>query len=112
MRLAKDLSRDEADQVLERARKFAKTVKPSRLGALGREIPGCPSGYCIREGARTHKAVRGKHESRVPFVIEVFAERIEGDTEFHVSVNRTPVTAEIEAFQKKDTLVVIGCGLA
>jgi hypothetical protein len=42
-------------------------------------------------------------------VVEAFAE-LADETVLGVSINRTPVTAEIEAYHQKDVLIVIGCG--
>src|SRR5262249_24502893 len=99
-----------ADQLLAKAREVSRTVRPERLGNLGPNIEGWPSGYAKTVGTNSRRAVRGRHHAEIPFVLEAYAE-IADRASFQVSVNRTPVTADIQAIHSKETLYVTGCGL-
>jgi hypothetical protein len=110
LRLASELTREEADGLLAEARTNAREVKPERLGGLGPVIEGLPRGYAKLTGKYERKAARGDHNAEIPFVLEAYAEFAnEGNCE--VSVNRTPITGNIEAFHHKESLYVSGCGL-
>ncbi len=110
-RVASELSRDEADQLLATARAKARVVKPERLGCLGQAVGDWPRGYARVTGICHHKAARGQHHAEVPFVVEAFAEVSDGEADFEVCVNRTPITTRTEAYHHKEWLVVTGCGL-
>jgi hypothetical protein len=110
MRLASDLTRPEAEQLLTEARKIARPVKPERLGCLGPGIVGLPQSYAKRVGKYVRKAARGEHNAEIPFVLEAYAE-LADKADFQVCVNRTPITGTVEAFHDKDKLIVLGCGI-
>jgi len=110
MRLASELNRAEAEQLLAEARKNARPVKPERLGCLGPVIEGLPHSYAKLAGKHERKAARGEHNAEIPFVLEAYAE-VADQADCQVSVNRTPITAKVDAFHDKETLYVTGCGL-
>jgi hypothetical protein len=110
-RLARDLDRPEARVVLAVAKAQAKPVRPNRLGTVG-PISALPEHYAKLEGTLlVHLAADGD-KTFVPVVIEAWAELDGGDTpEARVFVNRSPITAVIEAVHHKDLLWLAGCGL-
>ena len=111
LRLACELTRDEADQLLTEAREIAKPVKPERLGSLGPDIECLPRSYAKLAGTYERQAARGGHNAEIPFVLEAYAEFAD-DANCEVFVNRTPITGNIEAFHNnKESLYLSGCGL-
>lgn len=110
-RRAGDLDSSEAADVLHRCRELAKPVSHRRLGYVGR-LERLPSGY-----------VRSNHErligdgplaARLPVVLEVWVEPHPW-TGVELSVNRSPVLAEVSAhhFHERGQGYVYlhGCGL-
>jgi hypothetical protein len=110
MRLAPELDREEADRLLAAARHQARIVKPARLGCLGPVVKGWPASYAKIDGTYVRQAARGHQHAEIPFVLEAYAETSD-EAVFLVTVNRTPITANVEVFHQKDTLWVTGCGL-
>ena len=110
-RLASSLSREEAERLLIVARQSAKVVKPERLGTVGPVIEGWPTSYAKIGGTYGQDAARGKLGAVIPFVLEAYAEIAE-KAEFHVAVNRSPITGNVTAWHEKDALHFTGCGLA
>jgi hypothetical protein len=110
MRPARELDREEADRLLATARQHARIVKPARLGYLGPVVKGWPASYAKIEGTYHTKAARGQQHAEIPFVLEAFV-GIATEADLLVTVNRTPITANVEAFHQKDTLWITGCGL-
>jgi hypothetical protein len=110
LRLASDLSRDEAGRLLVQARRNARQVKPERLGCLGPKVEGWPISYAKVTGKYVQQAARGDQHAEIPFVLEAYAE-ISDRAAFQVSVNRTPITGTVEAYYDKDSLYILGCGL-
>jgi hypothetical protein len=109
-RLARSLSRAEAERLLMVARQNARVVKPERLGTVGPVIEGWPTSYDKIVGTYRGVAARGKPRAEIPFVLEAYAEIAE-EAEFQVAVNRSPITGNLEAHHYKDTLFITGCGL-
>ena len=109
-RLASDLTRQEAEELLAEAKKHARVVKPERLGWLGPVVDGWPRTYAKVTGAYGCKAARGNQHAEIPFVLEAYAELGE-QADFQVTVNRTPITGSVEAFHHKEKLYFSGCGL-
>jgi hypothetical protein len=108
-RLARGLSRAEAQAVLAAAQGRAKPVSPKRLGYLGREARYC-EGYAKEVGElRTAAGVKA------PAVVEAWATLLTDDDAvyFKVLVNRTPVAADTGAWVFKEgksrTLNLKGC---
>ena len=110
MRLASDLTREEAEELLAEAKKNARVVKPERLGSLGPVVDGWPSNYAKVTGTYAWKAARGEQHAEIPFVIEAYAE-IDDRAGFQLAVNRTPITGSVKASHYKERLYVSGCGL-
>jgi hypothetical protein len=108
-RLARSLHRAEAVHLLKEAKGHARLVRPNRLGCVG-PIEGLPSGYAKSEGALLAHSSQDGSKTFVPILLEAWAE-VHDEAKVLVSVNRTPVAAEIEAYHEKDTLILSGCGL-
>jgi hypothetical protein len=102
---AADLTRDEASSLMETMRRHAKPLKPERLGCVGK-LAHLPSAYA--KAAVTVETDGSKN----PYVIEGWAE-VSDEEEILVSVNRTPITAEVFAWydSKKNQQRIEGCGI-
>jgi hypothetical protein len=111
--LATDLTRADADRLLLLARQHSKPVKHSRLGCVGPLVRGFPPYYAKTAANWPIGPARGSVSATVPLVMEAWAEFAD-TASFEVSVNRTPIAAEFEAYHntKEKTLEVFGCGLA
>ena len=109
-RLASSLTRKEAEELLSAARAHARLVKPKRLGYVGR-VDGLPAAHARDKGSFSVAPARGTLSADLPFVVEAWAVVAEKPT-FRVHVNRTPITAEINAWREKSELNVVGCGLS
>jgi hypothetical protein len=110
-RLARNLSRDEADRLLALARVVARAVKPAALGRVGR-VAGLSAGHARASGVCVIGSVRSRIKATIPFSLEAWADMAEGDAEATVFVNRSPITGELTAWMNKTTLRLYGCGLA
>ena len=102
---------EQATKLLEAARHHAKPVTAERLGAIGLDaFPGFV--YATDSGVAEFGADAPKAE--IPFVVEVWAQKVQGEADTHltVCVNRTPVTGEIHAARDKRDVDAFGCGLA
>jgi hypothetical protein len=109
-RLARELTRAEAADVLRAARRRAKPVKPTRLGYVGRghfEAAGYAKAtdeWRVTPGGIT-----------LPVVVEAWADPVGGDDDvyYQVYVNRTPIASDVQAWVSKKgkarTLVLNGC---
>ncbi|RUL81412.1 hypothetical protein [Tautonia sociabilis] len=109
-RAANSLSLHEAESLLRKARGLARVVKPERLGGLGPRIEDWPRSYAKVTGAYLSNATRGTLQAEIPFVVEVYAE-VSAMPRFGVSVNRTPVPAELGFYHEKEAQWIFGCGL-
>jgi hypothetical protein len=109
-RLARELTRPEAGEVLRAAKDRARTVNPTRLGCVGRD-PFDAFGYAKAVGEWTAPTKM----ITAPVVVEAWADPVEGDDDvyYRVYVNRTPVASDVRAWVSKDgnakTLVLYGC---
>jgi hypothetical protein len=108
--LCADISRAQADTLLTVARHHAKPVKPRRLGAVGADrFPDqayATSSGEVSSGMAPLRAV-------IPFVIEAWAsERDDDEMSITATVNRTPVTGDIDAAHNRRDIDVWGCGLS
>jgi hypothetical protein len=107
--LARDLSRPEAQHVLEAAKGRAKPVNPTRLGCAGPDAVDAV-GYAKTVGEWTTAT-----GIELPVVVEAWADRVETDedVDYTVSVNRTMIASDTRAWIYKDgaskTLVLDGC---
>jgi hypothetical protein len=99
-----DVTREQADRLLQVAQVNARTVNPNRLGSVGPE--------CLpwRAYARATGFATVKPDTSVPFVVEVWAEPAM-KTRLLACVNRTPVTGSINAAKDKRDINAFGCGL-
>jgi hypothetical protein len=109
--VCKDVSRKQAAELLKIARENTRPVSPERLGAVG------PDAYPRDTYARMSDVVQFGSIApfaQVPVVVEAWAERLEEvDTDYlAVSVNRTPVAADIASARDKRDIDAFGCGLA
>jgi len=112
--VCRKVTRDQATELLEVARTYARSVKADRLGAAGANVfPN--AAYAQASGVAEFGSVKPLAE--VPFVVETWAEEacavLEGrDTSLLVCVNRTPVTGSIYATRDKRDIDAFGCGLS
>ena len=107
-----NVSLSRATALLDVARKAARKVSPERLGSVGSDaFPGHK--YAIEHG---HVFLGSKSpQAEIPFVVEAWAEKTaeKGNIEISISVNRTPITGEINAYRDAEKNIVLhGCGLA
>jgi hypothetical protein len=109
-RTANSLNLHEAEALLIKARGLARVVKPERLGRLGPTIEGLPSSYVKVAGTYMSQATRGTIQAQIPFVVEVYAE-VSVLPQTVVSVNRTPVPADLGTYHEKETQGLFGCSL-
>lgn len=113
-RRAASLTREEAGQLLGAAREKAKACNVKRLGFIGQNHPGLPTGYARETGEFSPASAGGTLRAQLPFVVEVWAEISDRDS-VEINVNRTPVTAKIGVWRQKGNgkslLVISGCGL-
>jgi hypothetical protein len=108
-KLARDLSRPEARQVLAAAKGRAKPVNTTRLGYVGREAVESVA-YAKTTGKWTITT-----GVQLPIVIEAWVNPVEteDDVNYMVCVNRTPIASETWTWIKKEgasrTLILGGC---
>jgi len=106
--LCKNVTREQAIDLLLSARLQARPVKADRLGAVGPEaFPAFA--YAHATGVAEFGSVAPLAE--IPFVVEVWA-RQNTDTSLFACINRTPVTGDIHAARDKRDIDAFGCGLA
>jgi hypothetical protein len=116
--VCRKVTRDQATELLEVARTYARSVKADRLGAAGANVfPN--AAYAQASGVAEFGSVEPLAE--VPFVVETWAEEeqtwaeeegIAQETALFVCVNRTPVTGSIYAARDKRDIDAFGCGLS
>ena len=108
--ICKKVTRDQAAKLLKAARDNARPVKPERLGAV--EPDAYPhDSYAMSSGIAEFGSIAPLAE--IPFVVEMWAgESRHPRTKLMVCINRTPITAEIEAARDKRDIDAFGCGLA
>lgn len=112
-RLASTLMRGEAERLLSDLRDAAKEVGPHRLGYVGAAHPRLPRAYKRLRGTFSQRPGRGKVRAEIPYALEAWAVLADDDErpELLVSVNRSPVVADVRARHEKTALIVHGCGL-
>lgn len=108
---ASTLSRSTASLLLAGLRATTKEIRPERLGLIGEF--GNVHGYAKDKGyfeLPTAHRVR----ARLPFVVEVWADRREKDEnpEVQFYVNRTPISAKASCWIDKARTGINGCGLS
>lgn len=111
-RLARAMTRADAEALLSRARDAAKEVTPKRLGLVG-EQPRF-EGYGKAAGVvQVSGRNEGTYRARVPVVVEAWAiGRPNGRTGVTLLVNRTRAAAAVEAYHYGRHLQVSGCHYA
>jgi hypothetical protein len=107
--LCSDITRAQATKLLEVARANARPVKPQRLGAIGEmgHVLFGPAYGCSHGVERLGSAPAAE----IPYAVEAWAKKTEGETHLTVCVNRTPVTGAINAARDKRDIDAHGCGL-
>jgi Histidine kinase-, DNA gyrase B-, and HSP90-like ATPase len=90
--ICKSVTRAQADKLLAVARENAKEVKPSRLIGVG---PDSSHEYACQRGTAYHGL-----NTHIPYLVEAWARPTAATrTTLQVCVNRTPVTADVNAYQ-------------
>lgn len=108
-RTAAELSRAEADELLGRARRESKTVRPERLGFVGSRVD-LGEGYARHVGQFTVRASNGEYDGLVPYVVEAWAGPHHFDG-FRLTVNRSPVPNPIQTMKAGNEILVGGVGV-
>lgn len=106
------MSREEAEALLLSARENAKKVQPGRLGYVGAGAEWLPGAYARVDSGMMLHAARGEQAAMIPYVVEAWVALGDGDTTMLACVNKTPITAQINAYESKKELVLYGAGLA
>ena len=107
--LCKDITPEQATDLLKMARRHAKAVRPERLGAVG---PSLFPDHAYAKVCGTTNFGAEAPEAEIPFVVEAWAiEKKGGATELGVCVNRTPVTGNIYAKRDGRKINFFGCNL-
>jgi Histidine kinase-, DNA gyrase B-, and HSP90-like ATPase len=106
--LCKDVTAAQARQLLTVARMYSKRVKPERLGFVGSIF-----GPAYARASGTAKFGSTEPFAEVPFVVEAWSAEIAGEkTTLLAHVNRTPITAAVNAARDKREINFFGCGLS
>ncbi|MES2208385.1 MAG: hypothetical protein V4525_16510 [Pseudomonadota bacterium] len=110
-RLASQISRQEAGELLMVLRSHSTEPQPSILGKIGE----ADADFChAHEYGNTKTKETAPTDAHLPFSIDAFVRPLaDGETD-HITflVNRTPITGEINVQrQKSHQLGIIGCGL-
>lgn len=113
---ANSFTRTSADNVLSGLREIKPAPKPTVLGEVG-ELALRSHGYGKKSGTFQLKAARGNLHAEIPAVVEAWVDRLDKDEQpqFEVYINRTPVTAETNAWrgsgEHSAKIALDGCGL-
>jgi hypothetical protein len=98
----------QARRLLAVARQHSKLVKPERLGFVGPVALG--SAYARTFGTATCGST--EPFAKVPFVVEAWSTEIDGNkTTLLAHVNKSPITATVNAARDKRGIDFFGCGL-
>jgi hypothetical protein len=107
----KNVTREQATDLLLVARSLARPVKADRLGAVGPDV--FPDyAYARSTGIVEFGSVAPTAE--VPLVVECWAKEQDSkypDTHLFVCINCTPITGHIDAARDKRDIDAFGCGL-
>src|SRR5262249_43135600 len=106
--LCKDVTREQAADLLLAARKQARPVNPKRLGAVGAEA--FPDTAYVRTTGTIEVGSIAPF-AVIPFVVEAWAFAGAVKTRIDVCVNRTPITGDVRAARDKREIHAFGCGL-
>jgi hypothetical protein len=110
--VCRDLTSEQAMELLKAARANARQVNPKRLGSVGSHaLAGCA--YAITSGT----ALFGPAtliQAEIPFVVEAWVRTagMQSKTHLTVCVNRTPATGSLHASRDKREINAFGCGLS
>jgi hypothetical protein len=110
--LCKDVTREQAADLLKIARLRAKAVTPQRLGAVGDIFRD----HAYARVCGTTAFGSDEPKAEIPFVVEAWAVELKGEHKHDthlasVSVNRTPVTGNIRAAHNKRDINLFGSNL-
>jgi hypothetical protein len=111
-RRARDLTKAEAAQVLDRLRAVSEPVPAGHLGHLGRDAIERAGGYALKMDT-VHL-----FGAALPYVVEAWAvarrspRKGSGNIEVSLYINRTPTLARLTGYSHSSGVVVKGCGLA
>ncbi len=107
--ICRDVSREQAANLLNAARENARPVNPKRLGMMGWDAFACA--YAAACGTAEFGAAEPFAE--IPFIVEAWATEniLNSDMRLAVFVNRTPVAGEISASRDKRDIDIFGCGI-
>ena len=106
--ICSQITRAQAETLLEAARESARPVQPKRLGTVGDVFPA--QSYACSHGIAQFGAAEPR--ARIPFAVEAWARNATRYTDLMVCVNRTPTTGEIEAARERRDIDAFGCGLS
>lgn len=108
------VKREQAERLLEALRVNCKPPKASALGEVG-EGAISSHGYAKKYGEQVLKPGIGTQAATLPVVVEVWASKSTGGPSVTILINRTPVTAEAEAYSgqtgHRAETTIYGCGL-
>src|SRR5258708_8630192 len=106
--VCRDVTAPQAVKLLGAAR-ASRRGQPKPLRAVGpHAFPLCA--YAISYGVANFGSTSPQAE--IPFVVEAWAEKTEGDTYLTACVNRTPATGDLCAARDKRNIDAYGCGLS
>ena len=104
---ASSLTREEADKLLDIARKHSKKVKASRLGHIG--LIEDIKGYAKSLSEFSVETHRGKFNAELPVVVEAWVNKVP-KIELSFFINRTPITSHIGIMHDKSKILILGRG--
>lgn len=102
----------EADALVERLRRANRRWKALALAACA--VAALMAFASFVGSARERRAARGEMHAVIPFVVEAWAEPIDGETaDVRIAVNRTRITAPVRAHHspKEKRISRFGCSL-
>ena len=103
----RDITRAQADTLLTVARRYAREVKPKRLGAVGAEVFD-DHAYATASGKATFGIA--PLQAAIPFTVEAWVESSPAMS-ITACVNRSPASADILADHNQREINLFGCGL-
>lgn len=107
-----EMSFEQTEELMKLLREFTGRVDKKKIGLIGSF--GEASHYDYRKcyGEYTAYSTKGKHHATIPYTAEVWAELSDDNHHrFSVSVNRTPITGEVEiSYYGANEIGIYGCG--
>jgi hypothetical protein len=112
---AEALSPAETEALLVQLRDVGAAPAHAKLGSIGEHAFRC-HGYSRKWAELRIRPTRGQHEAIIPVVIECWATQLGKDENpwARIYVNRTPITAEVSAYQnegREGKMAIRGCGM-